>query len=128
MRARLLLALSTAVPVAAGALPACADAGGPAYVQVVEKEYMLTLSRLRVPSGTVILQVINFGMDNHDLVVQPSAKGAKPIAFKLLAPNERVTKTLHLTAGRYTLSCSVPGHRQYGMVARLTVGHPPTVR
>jgi uncharacterized cupredoxin-like copper-binding protein len=39
-----------------------------------------------------------------------------------MAPNERVTKTLRLAAGRYTLSCSVPGHRQYGMVARLTVG------
>ncbi|HZP71742.1 MAG TPA: plastocyanin/azurin family copper-binding protein [Gaiellaceae bacterium] len=93
----------------------------PTYVQVVEKEYSLTLSRLKVPHGTVIFQAINFGMDNHDLVIQPDRKGAKPITFKLMAPSERVTKTLQLAAGRYTLSCSVPGHRQYGMVARLSV-------
>jgi plastocyanin len=121
MRLRHLLALSTFLVVGA-LLPTTAGAGSPAYVQVVEKEYSLTLSRLKVPHGTVILQAINFGMDNHDLVIQPSAKGAKPIRYKLMAPHERVTKTLHLAAGRYTLSCSVPGHRQYGMVARLTVG------
>jgi plastocyanin len=102
--------------------PAGAHATSPAYVQVVEKEYSLTLSRLKIPHGTVIFQAINFGMDNHDLVIQPEKKGAKAIRFKLMAPNERVTKTLQLAAGRYTLSCSVPGHRQYGMVARLTVG------
>ena len=61
-------------------------------------------------------------MDNHDLVVQRNVKGSKPIVFRLMAPNERVTKTLKLAAGRYALSCSVPGHRKYGMVARLTVG------
>jgi len=121
MRPRLLCALA-GLAIAGALLPASAGAGSPAYVQVVEKEYTLTLSRLKVPPGTVILQAVNFGMDNHDLVVQPSAKGAKPIRFKLMAPNERVTKTLRLAAGRYTLSCSVPGHRQYGMVARLTVG------
>jgi uncharacterized cupredoxin-like copper-binding protein len=121
MRLRLLLAFSTAALTALSLLAAGAGARGPAYVQVVEKEYTLTLSRLRVPAGTVILQAINFGMDNHDLVVQRNVKGAKPIAFKLMAPNERVTKTLRLAAGSYTLSCSVPGHRQLGMVARLTV-------
>jgi plastocyanin len=120
MRPRLLLALAL---LAAGVslLPSSAGARGPVYVQVVEKEYTLTLSRLRVPSGTVILQAINFGMDDHDLVVQRNVKGAKPITFKVMAPKERVTKTLHLVAGSYTLSCSIPGHRKLGMVARLIV-------
>jgi plastocyanin len=111
-----------AAAVSACVLPTGAGARSPVYVQVVEKEYTLTLSRLRVPAGTIILQAINFGMDNHDLIVQRNAKGAKPIKFRLMAPKERVTKTLQLPAGRYTLSCSVPGHRGYGMVARLTVG------
>jgi plastocyanin len=116
------LALLAALAAAGSVLPAGASARSPAYVQVVEKEFTLTLSRLKVPPGPVILQAINFGMDNHDLVVQQNVKGAKPIKFRVMAPNERVTKTLNLTAGRYTLSCSLPGHRQYGMVARLTVG------
>jgi len=111
------------IAVTASLLPAGAgaDTKSPAYVQVVEKEFSLTLSRLRVPHGTVILQAINFGMDNHDLVVQPSAKGAKPIKYKVMAPSERVTKTLKLGPGRYTLFCSIPGHRALGMVATLTV-------
>ena len=82
MRTRRLLAVSAAFAVAAAGslLPggASAQPKSPAYVQVVEKEFSLTLSRLRVPHGTVILQAINFGMDNHDLVVQSSVKGAKP--------------------------------------------------
>jgi uncharacterized cupredoxin-like copper-binding protein len=121
---RPLLALATLATVATGGslLTTSAGASGPVYVQVVEKEYTLTLSRLKVPPGTIILQAINFGMDNHDLIVQQNVKRSKPIVFRLMKPNERVTKTLKLPAGRYTLSCSVPGHRQYGMVARLTVG------
>jgi plastocyanin len=124
MTPRPVLAVATlaAAATAGSLLPAGAGARSPVYVQVVEKEYTLTLSRLKVPAGTIILQAINFGMDNHDLIVQPNAKGAKPIKFRLMAPKERVTKTLQLPAGRYTLSCSVPGHRGYGMVARLTVG------
>src|SRR5262245_24776707 len=88
--------------VAASLLPITASARSPSYVQVVEKEYTLTLSRLKVAPGPVILQAINFGMDNHDLVVQRNAKGAKPIIFKVMAPNERVTRTLNLVAGSYT--------------------------
>jgi uncharacterized cupredoxin-like copper-binding protein len=111
------VAVAVSLPASSGA-----QRSSPAYVQVVEKEFTLTLSRLKVPHGTVILQAINFGMDNHDLVVQSSKQGSKPIKFRLMKPSERVTKTLTLPAGRYTLSCSVPGHRQQGMVARLIVG------
>jgi uncharacterized cupredoxin-like copper-binding protein len=91
----------------------------PSRVQVVEKEYFLTLSRLRVPGGKVIMQVVNFGMDNHDLVVQN--KAGKTWKFAVLSPNSHATKTLTLAPGKYTLSCSLPGHRQLGMVATLTV-------
>jgi uncharacterized cupredoxin-like copper-binding protein len=109
---------------AAAVLLASAQAQGtrsavPARLQVVEKEYFLTLSRLHVPSGKVILQVVNFGMDNHDLVVQ--SKSGKTWRFAVLSPEGRATKTLTLVPGKYTLSCSLPGHRGLGMVATLTV-------
>ena len=92
------------------------------YVQVVEKEFTLTLSRLKIPAGSTIVQVVNFGMDNHDLIVKRNTKGSKPIVFKLIGPSARATKTLQLPAGRYALWCSVPGHRERGMVASLKVG------
>ena len=96
-----------------------AHAAVPARVQIVEKEYFLTLSRPRVPHGKVIVQVVNFGMDNHDLVVQ--SKSGKSWKFDTLSPQDHATKTLTLPAGKYTLFCSLPGHRKLGMVATLTV-------
>jgi len=115
------LATIAAVAVAVPLVPTGAGARGPAYVQVVEKEWTLQLSRLRVPRGQAIVQAINFGMDNHDLVLQRNTKGSKPIAFKQIGPSGRTSKTLVLPAGRYTLWCSLPGHRERGMVATLTV-------
>ncbi len=107
---------------AAATLPAAgAEAADPARVQIVEKEFTLTLSRLRVHSGQAIVQVINFGMDNHDLVIQANAKGSKPIHFQQLSPRDHATKTIKLARGHYTLWCSLPQHRKQGMVATLVV-------
>ena len=107
------------------ALPAATAAtAGRATVsrlEVTEKEYSLTLSRLRVHGGKVIVQVLNFGMDNHDLVIKANAKSGKTWSFAVLSPGSHATKTMTLPAGKYTLSCSLPGHRQLGMVATLTV-------
>jgi plastocyanin len=120
---RQVLALATFAAAAVASLhPAGAAARAPVYVQVVEKEYTLQLSRLRIPAGTTIVQAINFGMDNHDLILQRNVKGSKPIVFKQIPPSGRATKTLQLVAGRYTVWCSVPGHREHGMVATLRVG------
>jgi hypothetical protein len=92
----------------------------PGRVQVVEKEFSITLSRLRVHSGPVIVEVDNFGMDNHDLVIQ-GKDPTKTWRFPPLAPETRATKSLNLARGKYTLYCSLPGHRALGMVATLTV-------
>jgi plastocyanin len=113
--------LALALAVIALAIPASSSAARQSQVQVVEKEYSLTLSRLRVSSGKVVVQLVNFGMDDHDLVVQGNAKGSKPYTFAILAPGKLETKTLPLAPGRYTLYCSIPGHRALGMVASLTV-------
>lgn len=98
-----------------------ASRGAPARVQVVEKEYSLTLSRLRVHSGRVTVQVVNFGMDDHDLLIQSPRGSASLWQSSVLPPEGIATKTFALKPGKYTLSCSLPGHRQLGMVATLTV-------
>ena len=109
------------VALALGLLPASADARDPSYVQVVEKEWSLVLSRQSVRSGTVILEVINFGMDAHNLAVQKKASRAKIVRFAKLFHGSRADRTLRLTPGRYTLWCSLPGHRARGMLATLVV-------
>jgi uncharacterized cupredoxin-like copper-binding protein len=117
---RLVAAVSLAVALAA-LLAGGAGANAPSRVQIVEKEYSLVLSRLQLHAGTAIVQVVNFGMDQHDVVIQKEAKGARPTTSKRLLPEERQTLHLKLAPGRYKLWCSVPGHRERGMVATLVV-------
>jgi plastocyanin len=118
---RLALPLAAACFVSGGALIPASASPAPAYVQVTEKEFSLTLSRLKVHHGAAIVQVLNFGMDNHDLVIQSNAKGSKPIRFAPLSPGAHASRTITLAPGRYTLWCSIADHRKLGMVAPLTV-------
>ena len=117
------VALCVLVVVAAGiaALPAGAETDAFSFLQVVDKEWTVTPSRPSVRAGSVSIELINFGMDNHDLVVKSTKVGAKPMKFKQLTPRGRTERTLRLTAGRYQLWCSVPGHKARGMRATLVV-------
>ena len=117
---RLILVLVVAVSGIA-ALPAGAGTDGFSFAQVVEKEFTLTLSRTSVRAGSVSLELVNFGMDTHDLVVKGTKVGAKPVKFKQLDPRGRAERTLRLTPGRYLLWCSLPGHKAKGMHATLLV-------
>lgn len=107
-----------------GAVPSApASVRAESFVQVVEKEWSLVLSRPSVRAGRVTIELVNFGTDAHDLVVQAQRKGAKPLTvrFSQLAPKGRAERTLRLRPGRYALWCSLPGHRPRGMRATLVV-------
>jgi uncharacterized cupredoxin-like copper-binding protein len=120
MKRVLLPALVLALLVA-GAAPASAGTDAVSFVQVVEKEWSLVMSRTSVKSGRVTIEAVNFGTDSHDLVVQSKAKGSKPVRFKQMDPRGHTERTLRLPAGRYALWCSLPGHKAKGMRATLTV-------
>ena len=117
--------------IAAPATPAIAHAvvgaplPAPARLQVSEREFRLGLSRTRVKRGAVEIEIVNFGQDPHDLVVQRRGKGGsavgKPVAAAAVAPGGRGELATRLAPGRYTLYCSLPGHRGRGMVATLVV-------
>ena len=49
---------------------ATSKAAAPSRVQVVGREYSFSLSRVRVHSGTAVIELANFGQDLHDLRVQ----------------------------------------------------------
>ncbi|HEX5247811.1 MAG TPA: cupredoxin domain-containing protein [Gaiellaceae bacterium] len=86
-----------------------------ATVQVQEKEYKITLATTRVHHGVVTFVVKNVGKIPHDLTIQ----GGKHTAS--IGPGKTAKLTATLKKGAYTLYCSVPGHRQLGMVTKLTV-------
>jgi uncharacterized cupredoxin-like copper-binding protein len=84
-------------------------------VQVQEKEYKITLASTKVKAGTVTFDVKNMGKIPHNLAIQGGKK----------TPDINAGKTAKLTVtlkkGSYTLYCAIPGHRQLGMVTKLTV-------
>jgi len=99
---------------AKGAGKAAATATG-VIVKATEVEYKITLSTHKVPHGVVTFAVKNAGKISHNLTIQ---QGGKHTAT--FAPGKTVKLTVTLKKGAYTLYCSVPGHRQLGMVTKLT--------
>jgi plastocyanin len=99
---------------------AAPKATAPARVQVVAREFSFSLSRVRVHSGTAVIQLANFGQDLHDLRVQ--RVGAKHIAGLGVVPaGGRANLTVKLAPGRYSFWCSVADHRKRGMRTTLIV-------
>ena len=105
----------------ASALPASGGSNALSFVQVTEKEFTLTLSRQSVRAGSVSMEVVNFGMDAHDLMVKGTKVGSKTLRFKQLDRRGRTERTLRLTPGRYALWCSLGDHKARGMKTTLVV-------
>lgn len=92
----------------------------PARVQVTAHEFNFVLSRQTVHPGPAIFELVNFGMDAHDLRLQ--RKGATHIAGTppVLAGGHFELR-VKLVKGRYTVWCSLADHRARGMVASFVV-------
>jgi plastocyanin len=92
----------------------------PARLQVVAKEYSFTFSRMKLKAGAALVELDNFGQDQHDLRVQ--RVGSRHIAgLHIVNPGARALLSLHLPPGRYSFWCSVANHRALGMQATLIV-------
>ena len=74
-------------------------------------------SHLATESGAITLNVTNSGGIQHDLALEGGPQ------TPLLDPGATAALDLgELEAGTYTLFCTVPGHREGGMVTSLVVG------
>lgn len=112
-----------AEPVVDAAAPTAPAAPGPAVarLQVMTKEFAVTLSRASIAAGPATIQLLNAGDDPHDLHLRPAEGGADLIATPETAPGGVVDRDVTLAAGRYTLYCALPTHEDLGMRATLTV-------
>jgi hypothetical protein len=95
-------------------------ARGPARVQVTAFEFEYRLSRLRVPEGKVLVELANFGQDEHDLALR-RVGGTRLFGLPKTLPGARRTTTLLLRPGRYRLWCRMGDHAVRGMYADLRV-------
>jgi hypothetical protein len=92
----------------------------PARVQVGAEEFGYALSRARITAGPVIVQLANYGEDEHDLRLR-RAGGTRTYAIRKVRPGKVAELETRFLAGRFTLWCSLADHRRRGMSATLLV-------
>lgn len=115
--AALLLLTTTAIGAAAAPM---LGARGPQRVQVTALEFEYRLSRLTVRQGPALIELVNYGEDEHDLYIRRIG-GTKTWRVRTILPGERATLSIRLRPGRYRLWCAVADHRSRGMRATLRV-------
>jgi len=95
----------------------------PYAVQVQAFEFGFQLSKANVSAGNVRVEFnLSRAEDPHNLMLV-RADGTGPLYdFDEQPSGAVVATTLPLTAGRWTLFCSLPNHQAQGMQATLTVG------
>lgn len=92
----------------------------PARVQVGADEFRYALSRLSIPAGPAIVQLANYGEDEHDLRLR-RAGGTRTYAIGKVRPGRLGELETRFLPGRFALWCSLADHRARGMSASLLV-------
>jgi plastocyanin len=94
------------------------DAAPTGVLRVEAHEFALAPEDLRAAPGTVAIEYVNAGAIQHTLVID----GVNGLKLDVASKGDVDTGTVKLEPGTYTMYCDVPGHRQAGMEAPLTVG------
>lgn len=92
----------------------------PARLQVGADEFRYALSRPSLKAGPAIVQLANFGEDEHDLRLR-RAGGTRVYRVGTVRPGGLRELEARFLPGRFTLWCSLADHRRRGMTATLVV-------
>jgi uncharacterized cupredoxin-like copper-binding protein len=98
---------------------AAAPAKAKQVVQAVESEWRVQLPSKTGPAGAYTFHVVNKGKVPHNLTID--GPGVQSAHTKTLAPGESADLNAQLAKGTYDLYCSIPGHKQLGMDAKLSI-------
>jgi uncharacterized cupredoxin-like copper-binding protein len=102
-----------------GAKKAAAHVGSPlARLEIAETEFKIRVPATTMAPATVDVQVANDGKTIHNLVIEGPGVSK---TTKDLKPGEQDSFQVELKPGTYELYCSIPGHKQLGMDAKLQV-------
>jgi uncharacterized cupredoxin-like copper-binding protein len=97
----------------------------PARLLVSADEHYLMLSRQSIAAGPAVIQFHNRGEDPHDLrmrrIPQKGVSARRTFSVPETTSGNLEELEARLPSGRYKLWCSLPGHAQAGMRARLRV-------
>lgn len=84
-------------------------------------DFSITPAEVAAAIGPVAFAVANDGPTPHNLTVRDAA-GTIALGTNEIRPGATQRVAGSLTAGRYVLFCSLPGHESLGMRAMLVVG------
>ena len=99
---------------------AVALAPAPARLQVGADEFRYSLSRQSIKAGPAIVQLVNFGEDEHDLRLR-RVGGTRTYRIGRVRPGALGELETRFAPGRFRLWCSLADHRRRGMSATLVV-------
>lgn len=94
-------------------------------LEVVLSEWSLGFKAAEADAETLPIHAVNRGTVRHNLTVRERGATSEIYKTRLLEPGETADLSLEFSKGRYDLYCSVPGHRERGMLASLAVGEAP---
>ena len=98
--------------------PSATSGGQGSDVTVIAKDIKLSAADYQASAGSVHITYRNEGSIEHTLMID----GVDGFKLDVPANGDVDQATVQLAAGTYTIYCAVPGHRQAGMHATLTVG------
>jgi hypothetical protein len=99
---------------------AMADTSTPARVQASADEFDLTDSRASIRSGPAIIELVNYGEDDHDLALR-RVGGTRTYRIGIVHPGKTGELETRLLSGRFVVWCTLADHRSRGMRATLRV-------
>ena len=103
-----------------GPVSAASPTTPPARAQVSASEFRLTMSRPSIRRGPAIIELVNYGEDDHDLALR-RVGGTRTYRIALVHPGKTGELDARLRAGRYAVWCTLADHRARGMRATLLV-------
>ena len=99
-----------------GGGPQAGPPGPPGTVPVSEKEWSITFPSSSIKAGRITFRVKNDGAIEHNFVIE-----AARLQIDAIQPGQAKEGVADVKAGTYEVLCNIPGHKEAGMKATMTV-------
>lgn len=109
-----------AVGLVAGCSGGSGSQGAASSIDITTTEFKFTPDQISAKAGNVTFRVTNGGQAEHNFVVEDTS-GKKIKAIEVILPGKTETLSLDLASGDYNLACTLPGHKEGGMLIPLKV-------
>ena len=105
---------------ASGTTAGASATSAPGTLTIEAEDIKFDKKQYDATAGEVTVDYVSKGQLTHDLVIYDKSNTVVGETLRV-NPGKTVTGTYDLSAGTYTLICDIPGHKDAGMVATLTV-------